>query len=399
MNSFKFQYILVFVLCSSVLFCQNINTPIIIQDDGTVFNSDALINPINQNQAKVMGCASAANLVTFYATNNAQRGIMFDIQAINAITVLCFEMNLNVGTTNMEIYTKTGTHVGFQNNAAAWTLVGNAANVTSAGVNLPTNIPIPLAVGIGAGLVQAFYITRTTAFGPTGAYTNGTGVGNTLAFNADLILKEGTGKDYPFGASFAPRSFNGRVFYDMGALPIELLDFSAYYEKDLVKLKWSTATERNNNYFSIERSKDAINFEEIYRVQGAGNSSSLLNYENSDSSPLPGISYYRLKQIDFSGEFQYSPIKAVNELNNTHRILVSPSPANDNLTVKISNLQTDYCFMNIYNMNGDLVFSKDYLLNEGINKIDINVSTFNKGIYQLNLLNGSEIQNIKFIKE
>jgi hypothetical protein len=398
MNFFKFSSLFFLFLFSGVLFSQQENVPSI-QDDGTLFNS-RVINSIPSNgQLKVMSCPSAATLTTLYATNNAQRGIMFDIQAINAITILCFDVNLAVGTTNIEIYTKTGTHVGFTGTPAAWTLVGTAVNVASAGVNLPTSIPIALSVGIGAGGVQAFYITRTTAGGPSVDYTNGTAVGNTLASDANLILKQGTGKDYPFGANFTTRNFNGTVYYNIGALAIELIDFTAQYEKDVVKLNWSTATENNNNFFTVERSKDAINFEEVKRITGAGNSSSLLNYETNDYAPLSGLSYYRIKYTDIYGANKYTPTKAVSMVAVNENIVVSPSPASDNITIQFNSTVSDNFLLSIYDMKGILVFSKDYDLSEGLNKIPVDLSGADKGIYQLNIVGKNQVQNSKFIKE
>ena len=395
----KFRFTFILILLAEILFSQQNNNTLFIQDDGNLFNARTINVTTDPDQLKVMGCPSAATLTTLYATNNAQRGIMFDIQAINAITILCYDVNLAVGTTNVEIYTKTGTHVGFTGTPAAWTLVGTAINVTSAGVNLPTYIPIAVNVSIGAGAVQAFYITRTTAGGPSVDYTNGTAVGNTLASDANLILKQGTGKDYPFGTNFTTRNFNGTVYYNIGPLPIELIDFDAQYEKDVVKINWSTASERSNDHFIIERSKDATNFEEIKKVTGAGNSSSVVNYQEIDSLPLPGLSYYRLKYTDVNGENKYSSIKAVNKSENNARLMVGPSPADDNITVQYNSDEPDNFLLTIYDMKGSRVFLKEYNLSEGSNKINIDLSSLSKGIYNLNLQNKNDIQKVKFVKE
>lgn len=159
-----------------------------------------------------LACPTPNNLATPYNTNNGQRGIMFDVTALNNITINCFDVNMAAGTTNCEIYYKVGTHVGFAVTPGAWTLLGNA-NVTGAGTNVPTAVNIPINVNVSAGCTVAFYITRTQAAGPTISYTNGTAVGFVYAANADLQVKDGTGKDYPFGASFTPRRFNGTIYY------------------------------------------------------------------------------------------------------------------------------------------------------------------------------------------
>jgi hypothetical protein len=95
-------------------------------------------------------------------------------------------------------------------------------------------------------------------------------------------------------------------------LPIQLINFEAKINKlGIVDIKWATATEINNDYFSIERSKDGINFEEIRTVKGAGNSSRTLLYTTKDGKPLKGTSYYRLKQTDFDGTSSHSAIVSV----------------------------------------------------------------------------------------
>ena len=85
------------------------------------------------------------------------------------------------------------------------------------------------------------------------------------------------------------------------ALPIELLYFKPKYEDDIVKLRWSTASEHNNDYFTIEKSNDGINYEVIKTVPGAGNSTHVIDYYEEDRSLTSSGIYYRLKQTDFDG--------------------------------------------------------------------------------------------------
>jgi hypothetical protein len=239
------------------------------------------------------GCPATNNLFTFYAQNNAQRGVMFDLQAINAVTILCFDVNLAVGTTNVEIYTKAGTHVGFQNTPGAWTLVGTAINLISAGVNIGTYVPVAVNTSIGAGNTQAFYITRTTLGGPTVDYTNGVLVGNLLASDANLRIFEGTGKEYPFSTNFTPRQFNGRIYYNLGVLPIEMTSFAVTFENGTNVLRWACATELNNEFFSVEKSSDAVNFYSIGKINGAGTSLYPTKYVFTDDN-ISSVNYYRI---------------------------------------------------------------------------------------------------------
>ena len=102
-------------------------------------------------------------------------------------------------------------------------------------------------------------------------------------------------------------------------LPVKLEYFSAYKYGNMSLLKWSTASEINNDYFDIERSPDCINWESISKISSlSGNSINELDYQYTDSHPLNDINYYRLKQVDVDGEFEYSPIVDVdfNTMNN-----------------------------------------------------------------------------------
>src|SRR5690606_29457745 len=105
-------------------------------------------------------------------TDNGQRGVMFDITAINDVYIECFDASLYAGTTaDYEIYYKAGSFVGSENVASDWTLLGTTSALTSAGNNIPTPIPIPINVVIPAGQTYGFYVTNT--FGGGTAYTVG----------------------------------------------------------------------------------------------------------------------------------------------------------------------------------------------------------------------------------
>ena len=161
------------------------------------------------------GTPGSYNMNTPYNSNNGQRGCMFDITATNTITITNFDVNLYAGTTaNYEVYYCPSTHVGNENNAGAWTLLGAATGITSAGNNVPTPLPIIFSVTIPAGQTYSFYVTND--FGAGTSYTDGTAVGNFLAADANMTVYEGVGKSYPFGLTFSVRNFNGTIYYDIG---------------------------------------------------------------------------------------------------------------------------------------------------------------------------------------
>ena len=134
-------------------------------------------------------------LTTFYAEDNGQDGIMFDINAIVDVTVTGFDFNMGAATPyDMEIYYKAGTHVGFEMTPGAWTLAGTALGVVGAGANVATAIPIVLNVAIPSGQTYAFYITDMGTAANLD-YTNGTGVGAVAATDGNITIFEGTGKE------------------------------------------------------------------------------------------------------------------------------------------------------------------------------------------------------------
>lgn len=94
-------------------------------------------------------------------------------------------------------------------------------------------------------------------------------------------------------------------------LPVELTQFEVTEKNGIVSLQWQTASETNNLGFEIERSPDARDWEKIGFVNGQGNSQTLNDYAFEDKSPYPGWNYYRLKQVDYDGKFEYSDIQSL----------------------------------------------------------------------------------------
>jgi hypothetical protein len=117
-------------------------------------------------------------------------------------------------------------------------------------------------------------------------------------------------------------------------LPIELLFFNAKCNNKNVTINWATATETNNSYFTIERSKDAINWKIIGTVDGAENSNQTINYSFIDTERLTATSYYRLKQTDFDGNFRYNNIIALTCKNKNFSIInIYPNPNNGKVII------------------------------------------------------------------
>jgi hypothetical protein len=167
-------------------------------------------------------------------------------------------------------------------------------------------------------------------------------------------------------------------------LPIELLYFTATdsdYDRQ-VDLNWETASETDNDYFTIERSANGADWIEIADVDGAGTSSINIKYHEVDKNALFGNSYYRLKQTDLNGEFDYSPIVQVNQ-NNIQEIKLYPNPANsgDEVVLNFPSGHESNVDVNILSIDGKLVYQATFDISETHQVIiDIGVE-FIPGLY------------------
>ncbi|MDB5274590.1 MAG: hypothetical protein JWO58_2957, partial [Chitinophagaceae bacterium] len=145
-------------------------------------------------------------------------------------------------------------------------------------------------------------------------------------------------------------------------LPVSLLYFRAYLkEHGTALLQWSTASEENNDYFTLQRSADGVQFTDIVRIKGAGNSSNVNTYTYTDDHALSGISYYRIKQTDFDGKYTYSNIAKIDDSAwSTFTMNLSPNPSTSGNSVFLdlfgvtTNSKVPVA---IYDMLGRLIYS------------------------------------------
>lgn len=165
---------------------------------------------------------------------------------------------------------------------------------------------------------------------------------------------------------------------DVNSLPIELLYFRAKLQHNqTVDLSWSTLSETNNDFFTIERSQDAVQWQITATVKGAGNSKSTLFYNFTDSAPLSGVSYYRLKQTDFDGTFAYSKIVSVYvENDKVISLHLHPNPSSGIFHVNVHTI-TNPILISVTDLLGKPVYTKT------LNNVDklLDMSHLPKGTY------------------
>lgn len=182
-------------------------------------------------------------------------------------------------------------------------------------------------------------------------------------------------------------------------LPVELVYFDALKKETEreVELIWQTNSERDNDYFTIERSENGISFELLEVVDGAGTSNSILNYGILDKQPYSNITYYRLKQTDFNGLYSFSEIKSV-ELSRSSEFDVYPNPNKGKfLTLKNINFieETDIAITDIA---GRTIYRNHFSASNSINgqtKIEFE-NVLSPGDYLISIINPVGISSKRF---
>ncbi len=165
-------------------------------------------------------------------------------------------------------------------------------------------------------------------------------------------------------------------------LPIQLLNFDAYRQNDKsVLLNWATAAEINNDYFTIERSADGINFFLIAVIRGAGNSNDIIQYSTIDEFPVSGWNYYRLKQTDYDGKFEYSQVRPVLMTDSKGICTIFNRPDN-NVYINVVCEKNDQFYFAVYDPLGKELYAEHLeATNDQISSIvDIN-SICASGVY------------------
>ena len=151
-------------------------------------------------------------LSTSYTENNSNNGEVFQLQAINNVTVTGFGVDLTGNITGYTIYEHVGAFTSVANGQTPWTQIASGGPVTSNGTGSETVLPATLNVGIAGGNTVSFLILASGS-GQLVAYENGGSLGSVLASNSDLKILEGWGETSNFGTTGADREANVSVIY------------------------------------------------------------------------------------------------------------------------------------------------------------------------------------------
>jgi len=184
-------------------------------------------------------------------------------------------------------------------------------------------------------------------------------------------------------------------------LPVQLLGFDAKCLNNNVDLNWSTATETNCDYFTVERSPDAANWEMVKQISGGGNSNSVLNYSAKDINPLGGISYYHLKQTDYNGQSEIFGPVSVNCSDESAVINIDyyPNPFSSEVIAELNNPLSENATVNVYDMFGRKVFTKDISQDElQLKAFTLNLADLTSGVYFIEFKSDSYSGITKIVK-
>lgn len=192
--------------------------------------------------------------------------------------------------------------------------------------------------------------------------------------------------------AFSPFTFGSRSS-SVNPLPVELLDFKAKLNSvKQVDVRWSTATEINNDYFTVQRSQDGVNFESLGDVDAVGDSRSKEYYSYTDANPYEGISYYRLKQTDNDKSYYYSAIVSVDQVSGGDwEIYPNPSELRT-LHADISDDRSGAYTFQLLDVSGRIVYSSiEKCVKGGHNDFELHLdSELGAGIYTLKAFNGQD---------
>ncbi|MEP6724691.1 MAG: SBBP repeat-containing protein [Bacteroidota bacterium] len=232
--------------------------------------------------------------------------------------------------------------------------------------------------------------------------------GNAIAVDAgQQVYVTGT---FAFTADFDPAlaqydlvsSGNDDVFVLKlvgSALPVQLLDFAAKVtDKNTVDISWTTAAETNNDYFTVERSKDGLHFEQVAIVKGSINSTIAINYLSTDKTPYSGKSYYRLRQTDLDGKYTFSALLQV-QINtaNSNAFTIYPNPVQQVLQVQLTAAANRNIVWQVQDASGKILKQQGDQWHGSNQSID--VSGLPAGMYWLVLKKDDGTTVKKFIKQ
>jgi hypothetical protein len=274
----------------------------------------------------------------------------------------------------------------------------DSTGATQSSANLNGNQQIQIFFGTNDDVYQGSNLTivKNTSASPS-AWID---IGGNSALGSFITPQAGS-----ITSTSSPSAFNSFSSFTLGSLntgwnplPIQLLSFNAVPNGEKVDITWETATEQNNAYFTIEKSKDGVNFTKLIDVSGAGNSTTIRDYAETDYQPYSGTSYYRLKQTDYNNNSKYFNIVPVN-FDAQQNIIICPNPIIANTTgvsVKVTGYPNQEVVVVLVDMQGRQFLTTVLLSVDNNNTIKIDgTESLPPGAYVVTATSNDKIYNYK----
>ena len=239
------------------------------------------------------------------------------------------------------------------------------------------------AQGTGFGLIGAVSDLRLTLIN--------SGIG-TPGVNSGTILNPQINRTGLSVGNLSNSFYVGSINSVSSPLPITLISFTAAFKNNEVRLNWSTSAEMNNDFFTVQKSKDETGWEDVLQVPGHGTSNITQFYTAYDQQPFTGISYYRLRQTDIDGRESYSPVVSVKSSEEISGISVYPNPASNQLFIRFPSFGN-------YQVAVESIGGQNVLNSVAVSGIDfsIDVSQFRTGIYFIQILHDGHSKTKKIM--
>jgi hypothetical protein len=245
-------------------------------------------------------------------------------------------------------------------------------------INLSTSGGNPVTVDLATGSGTSRFVTSGSSYifqliGPA---------------NSNLQMWLTFSEPYPAGEDKAANCgtygldwwFRLSIDEPLSSLPIELINFSGILdENNYVQLIWSTSSEVNNSGFEIEHSTNGLAWKGIKFVEGRGNSLGINEYSYTDDLAVPGKNYYRLKQIDFDGQFDYSYIVHIFVKRDELSYKVSPNPVQNDIHIIFDTPTSNNLMVNLFSIRGEILYSE--IWSKDLSERTISDMNLSPGIY------------------
>ena len=186
------------------------------------------------------------------------------------------------------------------------------------------------------------------------------------------------------------------------ALPVTFLYLTATaIDNSYIRLDWATASEINNKGFELQRSLDGVTFEDLSWTDGHGNSNQTITYSYDDKTVAPNtIYYYRIKQIDIDGDFQYSDIVSATIFTGKTGLLIEslrPNPATDKVNIAVVSIADINAVVSLTDMLGREVITQNWHIEDGYNGLDLDTRALAAGAYNVVLKTDNQYYTKKLV--